>query len=341
MKELKAAVIGTGGAARLHLSAYNNCPYTQPVAVCSQSRERADTFAAEHHVRAYTSIEEMLEKERPDIVSVATLEWDHELPVLLSLEAGSHVLCEKNMAHTLAIGEKMVATARRFDRTLGVNYNYRCVPSHRLIKEELARGSFGMPALYTAHMHAYLWPHLLDLLRYFFGDPVEVTASIIDDQAQRPPVSTASGRPWVYPAEMLYHPSIAASATFRFANPDFLAVMSASALMPLEQNFWSFALAGKDQAVTISAATRANLIGTPTPGLGPISERLSTLPPYSYPDSFQDSVAAFVEAIRENRPAPVTAEDGLAVMQLDAAIVRAAHTGRAVPISPPFQQNLS
>ena len=37
-------------------------------------------------------------------------------------------------------------------------------------------------------MHAYLWPHLLDLLRYFFGDPVEVTAALVDDQALRPPV---------------------------------------------------------------------------------------------------------------------------------------------------------
>ena len=148
---------------------------------------------------------------------MASLEWDHELPVLLSLEAGAHVLCEKVMAHTIAIGEKMVAAASRTGRTLGVNYNYRSVPSHRLLKEELLGGGFGAPALYTAHMHAYLWAHMLDLLRFFFGDPVEVTAAILDDQSLRPPVSTTSGRPWVYPAEMLYHPSIAVSASFRFS----------------------------------------------------------------------------------------------------------------------------
>jgi predicted dehydrogenase len=319
-KPLKAAVIGTGGAARLHVLAYQKSPHTQVTAICSQTLQRAHAFAAEHSVRPYTSIPEMLEKERPDLVSVATLEWDHEQPVLLSLAAGAHVLCEKNMAHTLAIGEKMVAAARQSGRTLGVNYNYRSVPSHRLIKEELARGSFGAPALFTATMHAYLWPHLLDLLRFFFGDPVEVTAALVDDQALRPPVSTASGRPWLYPAEMLYHPSIAASATFRFTNPDFLATLSASALVPLEQHFWSFALFGTQQSLTIDRATRANLIGTPS--LGPLADHLKTLPPSSYPESFDLSVHSFVEAILHNRPAPVTGEDGLAVMRLDAAIVQ-------------------
>ena len=98
MPDLKAAVIGTGGAARLHLEAYRRYPHTQPVAVCSNDRPRAEAVAVQYGVRAYTSIPDMLERERPDLVSVATLEWDHEAPVLLSLEAGAHVLCEKIMA---------------------------------------------------------------------------------------------------------------------------------------------------------------------------------------------------------------------------------------------------
>ena len=199
MSDLKAAVIGTGGAGRLHLEAYAACPYSRPVAVVSHSRERATALAAEHGIRGYTSVEEMLERERPDVVSVATLEWDHEAPVLLSLAAGANVLCEKIMADTLASGEKMLAAASAANRTLGVNYNYRAVPALRLIREEIRRGSFGAPALFAAHMHAYLFPHLLDLLRYFFGDPVEVTATALDDQALRPPVSTGpSGRPWKF-----------------------------------------------------------------------------------------------------------------------------------------------
>lgn len=328
MKELKAAVIGTGGAARLHMQAYKGCAQTQAVAVCSRDRGRAEAFAAEFGVRAYTSVEEMLDRQRPDLVSVATLEWDHEAPVLLSLEAGCHVLCEKILAHEIAIGERMVAAARRAGRSLGVNYNYRSVPSHRMIKQELARGGFGAPALFSAHMHAYLWPHLLDLLRYFFGDPVEVTAAMVDEQAIRPPVSSASGRPWVYPAEMLYHPSVAVSASFRYAEPNFIATMSGSAMVPLEMNFWSFALYGTLDAVAINGATRANLNGVAT--LGQMAERIAAVPSCSYAQSFALSVDRFVEAVAEGRGVPVTGEDGLAAMRLDAAVVEAARTGRAV-----------
>ena len=176
MSDLKAAVIGTGGAAQLHLAAYAAAPHTVPVAVVSHSAERAAALAAEHGIRAYTSAEAMLAAERPDIVSVATLEWDHEAPVLASLAAGAHVLCEKIMADTLDSGERMLAAARAASRTLGVNYNYRAVPAHGLLRQAIAAGEFGVPALFAAHMHAYLWPHLLDLLRFFFGDPMEVAA---------------------------------------------------------------------------------------------------------------------------------------------------------------------
>jgi predicted dehydrogenase len=328
LKDIKAAIIGTGAAAHFHLHAYRRCEHTQVTAVCGSNAARVDAFAGEFGVAAYTSIEDMLRREQPDVVTVATLEWQHEQPVLLSLEAGCHVLCEKIMAHTIAIGERMVAAAARAGRTLGVNYNYRSVPSHGVIREELLRGSFGQMALYTATAHSYLWAHLIDLLRFFFGDPVEVTAAIVDDQQQRPQATPHAGQAWMYAADMLYHPSVAASASFRFRNPDFIATMSGSALVPYSQCFWSFALYGSEGALAVNEATNDNLAGTP--GLGPIAERIRTLAPCSYPQSFDRSVLAFVEALQHGRPPPVSGEDGLAAMRLEAAVAESARTGRCV-----------
>ncbi|MFI4889174.1 MAG: Gfo/Idh/MocA family protein [Steroidobacterales bacterium] len=330
MKDIKAAIIGTGSAAQLHLLAYRRCPHTQVTAICGTNPGRAQAFGKEFGVRAYLSIEEMLQKERPDVVTVASLEWEHEKPVMLSLEAGCHVLCEKVMAHTIAIGQDMVSAARRTGRTLGVNYNYRCVPSHGVIRDEIARGAFGAPALYTAHVHSYLWAHMLDLMRFFFGDPVEVTAAMVEDPAQRPVATANAGRAWTYTAEMIYHPSVALSASFRFRKPDFIATLSGSAYVPIAQNFWSFGLFGTQGALTVNAATRENLGGTP--GLGPLAERLKGMARFSYPESFDLSVMAYVEALQAGRPAPVTGEDGLAAMRLEAAIVESARTGRSVSL---------
>jgi predicted dehydrogenase len=134
----------------------------------------------------------------------------------------------------------------------------------------------------------------------------------------------------MYAADMVYHPSVAVSASFRFQNPDFIATMSGSALVPYSQCFWSFALFGSRSALAIDAATSANLAGTPS--LGPIAERIRALAPCSYPQSFDLSVAAFVEALQQGRPAPVSGEDGLAAMRLEAAVAESARTGRNVEL---------
>jgi len=330
MKGIKAAVVGTGVAGRFHLQACNRCEQVQPVAVCGSDADRAAALGREFGIRSYTSIERMLQQERPDVVTVATLEWEHESPVLLSLEAGCHVLCEKIMAHTLAIGERMVAAARRAQRTLAVNYNYRCVPSHGLIREELLRGGFGQPALFSASMHTYLWTHLLDLMRFFFGDPAEVTATIVEDPRLRPQATPHAGRSWMYASEMLYHPSVAASASFRFRNPDFIATLSGSALIPYPQCFWSFALYGQRSSLAVSLASGDNLAGIPA--LGPLAEPIVRLPPCSYPQSFERSVMAHMDALHRGTPPPATGEDGLAAMRLEAAVAESARTGRAVTL---------
>jgi predicted dehydrogenase len=234
------------------------------------------------------------------------------------------------MAHTISIAETLVETARRAGRTLGVNYNYRSVPSHAVIKEALARGDFGEPALYVAHMHSYLWAHMIDLIRYFFGDPVEVTAALVDVQSRRPSITTHTARAWMHADEMIYHPSVAASASFRFRNPEFIATLSGSASVPISKCYWSFALFGTQSGLTVSTAHRENLGGTP--GLGPVADRLEKLSPFSYPQSFDLSIAAFVAALRLGAPAPVSGEDGLAAMRLDAAIAESARSSRPVAL---------
>jgi predicted dehydrogenase len=215
-----------------------------------------------------------------------------------------------------------------------VNYNYRSVPAHGVVREELERGGFGRVGLFTAQCHAYLWPHLLDLMRYWFGDPVEVTAAMVDEQGLRPPVSAGPrGRAWEFggdaQGELMYQPSVGVAAAFRYG--DFVATMSGSALVPLERNFWSYALYGTGDALVVDRAVRANLNGSA--GLGKIAERIAGLQACSYEESFGLSVGGFVAAVLAGREAPVSGEDGLAAMRLDAAIVEAVRTGRTVRIT--------
>ena len=55
----------------------------------------ADKYGVE---KRYLSGEEMLAKEKLDVVSIATPNTSHKRLTIAALEAGCHVLCEKPMA---------------------------------------------------------------------------------------------------------------------------------------------------------------------------------------------------------------------------------------------------
>ena len=78
--------------------------------MASKSVERAERFARENGVaRFYGDYEEMLERERPDAVYVATTNNFHFENVMLCIGHGVPVLCEKSMFMTLAEAEKALA----------------------------------------------------------------------------------------------------------------------------------------------------------------------------------------------------------------------------------------
>ena len=104
MPPLRAAVIGCGAIAYEHLPFVARSNAAMPVALCDRSRAMADA-AARHFglaVPLYTDAEEMLAKERPDIVHVLTPPQSHDPLVRAALGAGAHVVCEKPMTGSTA-----------------------------------------------------------------------------------------------------------------------------------------------------------------------------------------------------------------------------------------------
>ena len=72
-KPLRVAVLGTGNWGRVHIEAYWRNPDTHLVAICGQSnQERVKRMAAQYGATGYLDFGEMLEKEKPDLVSIIT-----------------------------------------------------------------------------------------------------------------------------------------------------------------------------------------------------------------------------------------------------------------------------
>lgn len=123
----------------------------------------------------------------------------HAPQTIAALEAGKHVLCEKPVALRYEDALRMVETAERCRRMLGVAYYRRTYPKVLRAMELVAQGAIGQPVLAEASCHDWFdadggfrqWlvdpkmagggplfdigSHRIDLLNYFFGTPARVT----------------------------------------------------------------------------------------------------------------------------------------------------------------------
>lgn len=98
MPAFRFAVMGAGKIAHKFCEAAAMIPECTVCAVASKSRDRAEKFAAERGIdAAYDSYEQLLEKEKPDAVYIATTCDSHFELSMLCLKYRVPVLCEKAM----------------------------------------------------------------------------------------------------------------------------------------------------------------------------------------------------------------------------------------------------
>uniref|UniRef100_UPI002ADDE5FD Gfo/Idh/MocA family oxidoreductase n=1 Tax=Thermoflexus sp. TaxID=1969742 RepID=UPI002ADDE5FD len=140
---MKVAVIGVGSVGAQHARIYSELPGVKLVAVADPDPERVGMVAVRYGASLYTDYRQMLEKERPDAVSVAVPTALHEQVGLDALEAGAHVLIEKPIADTLEGARRLIDRARELGRQLMVGHVVRFNPAMQALKRKLEAGELG------------------------------------------------------------------------------------------------------------------------------------------------------------------------------------------------------
>ena len=140
--------------------------------------------------RAYTDYRKMLEKEKPQLVSVAPRQADqHRDMVLAALKVGAHVYCEKPFTTCPAESDELLAEANKNGLRIVVSHQMRMAPSVVKLKEAFAEGTFGP----LVEMRGWgkqdrraggedmmvLGTHVFDLMRLFAGNPEWCTARVL------------------------------------------------------------------------------------------------------------------------------------------------------------------
>ncbi|HGJ67362.1 TPA: Gfo/Idh/MocA family oxidoreductase [bacterium] len=130
---LKAVVIGTGGRARAHYPIIKrlNDKY-KLTAVCDIDKEKAKSTASELGVNAYTDIEQMISKEKPDVCLIAIQADGHHVVAQVLADKKIHILTETPIAITVPCADLMIDLAKKNGVLLEVSENVRRWPHERL-----------------------------------------------------------------------------------------------------------------------------------------------------------------------------------------------------------------
>jgi len=157
--------------------------------------------AVPYNTRVWPALDDALRDPSVDAVYVATPVFLHAPQTIQSLSAGKHVLCEKPMAMNEPEAAAMVRAAQETGKTLGVAYYRRCYPKVQRAKELLKAGALGIPVI--AELTSHMWfdgeggrswlvdpakagggplfdiaSHRIDVLNFWFGQPLQVTAQL-------------------------------------------------------------------------------------------------------------------------------------------------------------------
>ena len=160
-----------------HAGAYHKCERTDLVAVCDvreEARRRAGERWGVPEARRYTDYREMVERERPDILSVATQPEQRAEIVVLACEQGvPAIYAEKAMAASLAEADRMVAAVEGAGVAFNLGTNRRLDAGYGAMRSLIESGSRGRLRSLIHHSCGPLFnsgSHSIDLVLHLRGD---------------------------------------------------------------------------------------------------------------------------------------------------------------------------
>eukprot|EP00903_Cladosiphon_okamuranus_P003921 g3919.t1 len=129
--------------AHFHAKAINAMNGGELHSVFTRRLDAAEALTGEYGGKPFSDLHEFLADPELDIVTIATPSGAHFEPVLASLNAGKHVICEKPLEITTERIDRLITAAERNGKTLSAILNRRFHPGMDAFKDAADRGRFG------------------------------------------------------------------------------------------------------------------------------------------------------------------------------------------------------
>ena len=206
----KSAFLGCGGRARAHASAYRFVKGGKIGAICDMNEELLNKFGDDFDVSArYTDFDEMLEKEKPDLLHIVTAPvlrgTNQRIRYSLMKQASDHnvpaAIVEKPIAVESEDWKQIAGLAEETSTKFIVNTQLNFHPKNLELKQDVADGKIGEIKFIDASARSTpvdQAPHVLQLVSSYIDNsrPVRVLGQIAGkeqlDSAQPSPMHAAA-----------------------------------------------------------------------------------------------------------------------------------------------------
>lgn len=341
---MKYGLIGCGRISPNHLAAAksNNLEF---IGLCDTDEDMLKDKAAKFELKGvhqYKDYQEMLDKEKPELVAIATESGKHASIALDCIEAGCNLIIEKPIALSIADADAIIKAAKSKGVKVCACHQNRFNKSIQKIRDALEKNRFGRMFYGTAHIRwcrdweyysrakwRGTWEqdggalmnqciHNIDLLRWMMGDNVEEVIGMTD---------------------RLNHPYIEAEdlgiALIRFKNGSYGIIEGTTDLYPrnLEETLYLFGekgtvKAGGQSVNKIEEWRFADNLDEPEAVIAQFTENPPNVYGFGHTPLYRD----VIEAIEQNREPYVDAEAGKRALEIVLAIYKSAAEGKSVKL---------
>lgn len=222
----KTAMLGCGGRARGHADAYRFVKRGKLAAICDMSEERLNTFGNDFGISSrYTDLDEMLEKEKPDVLHIVTSpvvpNSNERIRYPLMKQASDAgvpaAIIEKPVAIEGEDWKQLAGLAEETQTKFVVNTQLDFHPKNLELKKDVAEGRIGEIQFIDASARsrpAEQGGHVLQLVSSYIDDahPVRVLGQIAGSEHLNSPAGHPA--PAHAAAQVLYENGVHVSIAF-------------------------------------------------------------------------------------------------------------------------------
>ena len=328
---MKVGIVGVGFMGTTHAAAWAHTP-AAIAGFVAETPDEAQPMASQYRARVYRDLSSMLAD--TDVVDICAPTHLHHPMVIEAAAARKHIICEKPLARTVAQGQEMIAACRAAGVRLLVAHVVRFFPEYALAKASVESGQIGRPAIVRLARGSYRpkkpvgnWfldfdksgGLMLDLMIHDF-DYARWVAGEVESLYARNVGGVWPDAAIEYGLAILKHTNGALShvaGAWAYPPPTFRTRLEIAGDAGLIE-FDSTTTAPIDLLLRKDSADNAPDVALPG---SPLSES-----PYT------TQIKEFYAALAGDRPVRVSAEDGLAAVQIGLAAIESARTGKPVTI---------